>query len=113
MQNLSERLRYAMQHADISQSDLARKTGAKRSSVSNWASGKTKNLKGKNLVLAAELLCVKSEWLATGQGPMKDSWPFVDFSIAELKQLPETAIEEISEYIVMKIEKQKKLAVLS
>ena len=108
MQTLSERLQYAMQLANVSQADLARKTGAKGSSVSNWISGKTKNLKGNNLVLTAELLGVRTDWLASGTGPMRLSWPFDQFSINDLEQLPADVKEDISDYIVMKIKKHKK-----
>lgn len=41
----------------------------------NWASGKTKNIKGEPLLRAAKALGVNPEWLATGIGTMSISGP--------------------------------------
>ncbi len=69
MSTLAERLKERIALLGITQAQLARTTGAKESSVSKWFSGETKNLKGKNLVLAATLLDVSEAWLADGVGP--------------------------------------------
>lgn len=69
MSTLAERLRERAAELGVTQAQLARYTGAKEPSVSKWFSGATKNLKGKNLVRAAELLQVSEAWLADGVGP--------------------------------------------
>ncbi|MNU46268.1 HTH-type transcriptional regulator PrtR [compost metagenome] len=69
MNTLAERIKSAMSQSGKTQADLVRATGAKAPSVSNWLSGRTKNLKGNNLVAAAALLGVNTEWLADGVGP--------------------------------------------
>lgn len=69
MSTLAERLRERATLLGVTQAQLARATGAKEPSVSKWFSGETKNLKGKNLVLAAQLLGVNEAWLADGAGP--------------------------------------------
>lgn len=64
--------------------DLLRATGAKSSSVNAWIHGKTKNLKGENLVVLARLLNVSEAWLASGTGSpdrvdsnsRQPVWPF-------------------------------------
>lgn len=71
MSTLAERLKQRTQALGLGQIDLVKATGAKGSSVSKWFSGQTKNLKGKNLVLAAQLLQVSEAWLADGVGPME------------------------------------------
>lgn len=50
------------------QSDLARRVGIERASVSDWFTGKTRQLEGPNLTKAAEALGVDPHWLATGEG---------------------------------------------
>ena len=65
---LSERLRFAMKKAGLTQADLARACGVKAPSVHNWLSGKSKFLRGPNLLAAAKALNVSQLWLATGHG---------------------------------------------
>lgn len=68
--SLSERLALAMERSGINQADLARACQVKPPSVHGWLSGKSKFLRGENLLLAASALGVNQQWLATGQGPM-------------------------------------------
>lgn len=67
---LSERLRIAMREAGVTQAELARRCGVKPSSIHGWLSGKSKFLRGENLLKAAKALNVQQEWLATGKGAM-------------------------------------------
>lgn len=67
---LSKRLQLAMKEVGISQAELARACGVKPPSVHGWLSGKSKFLRGENLLAAARALNVSQEWLATGKGPM-------------------------------------------
>ncbi|MBP8812344.1 MAG: helix-turn-helix transcriptional regulator [Laribacter sp.] len=67
---LSTRLQLAMREAGISQAELARACGVKPPSVNGWLSGKSKFLRGENLLAAAKALNVSQAWLATGKGPM-------------------------------------------
>lgn len=69
---LSDRLKLAMNHAGISQAELSRACGVKPPSVHGWLSGKSKFLRGENLLKAAAVLGVSQEWLATGKGMMLD-----------------------------------------
>lgn len=71
MSTLSERLEIAMNKEGIIAADLARACGVKPPSVSGWLSGKSKFLRGENLLLAAKALKVSQLWLATGRGPME------------------------------------------
>ena len=67
---LSKRLQIAMREAGVSQAELARACGVKPPSVNGWLSGKSKFLRGENLLAAAKALNVSQAWLATGNGPM-------------------------------------------
>lgn len=73
MTTLAERLQVALDHAGISRAQLARACGVKPPSVSDWFSGKTKNLHGMNLMNASNALGVRQEWLGNGKGPMLDA----------------------------------------
>jgi len=68
MKTLASRLSTAMKNANISQAELARLCGVKPPSVNGWLSGKSKFLRGENLLKAASALQVSEDWLATGQG---------------------------------------------
>lgn len=70
---LSDRIKIAMHEAGMSQADLARAVGLKPPSVNGWLSGKSRFLRGENLLKAARALNVSQDWLATGHGPMKIS----------------------------------------
>lgn len=74
MRTLADRLRKRLVDLGATQAELARATGAKEPSVTKWLNGQTKNLKGKNLVKAAEFLKVSEAWLADGVGPMERSF---------------------------------------
>jgi transcriptional regulator with XRE-family HTH domain len=65
---LSDRLQFAMRRAGLSQAELARACGVKAPSVHSWLSGKSKYLRGPNLLTAAKVLGVSQTWLATGKG---------------------------------------------
>lgn len=71
--NLSERLKKAMEASGTSQADLARACGVSAPSVHGWLSGKSKFLRGENLLKAARVLGVSQDWLATGSGSMRAS----------------------------------------
>lgn len=69
MEDLSSRLRSALDHHGKSQAWLARQVGVERASVNAWVKGDTKNLKMAYLFAAARALEVRAEWLALGEGP--------------------------------------------
>lgn len=87
---LADRLTTAMTHAKISQAELARRCGVKPPSVSGWLSGKSKFLRGENLLSAARTLGVNQQWLATGQGPMLPQTPSTAVEVASLATLSPT-----------------------
>lgn len=72
---LSERIKLAMAQANMSQVELARAVGLKPPSINGWLSGKSKFLRGENLLKAARALNVNQDWLATGTGPMRAAEP--------------------------------------
>ena len=92
---LAERLKYAMEvlpPKKIKGVELARAVGVKPPSVSDWLSGKSKNMDGPNLVRAAKFLKVNSTWLGTGVGQPtdkeKEQGQNFDFNTLELIKIP-------------------------
>lgn len=75
MNTLADRLALAMKEAQVSAAELARACGVQPPSVSDWLSGKTKQLRGTNLHKAAERLSVSVMWLGEGRGPMRKGEP--------------------------------------
>lgn len=58
-----------MQATGLKNATLAKLCGVKPPTSYNWASGKTKNIKGAPLLKASAALGVTPEWLANGKGP--------------------------------------------
>ena len=74
MTTFKDRLALAMKGPPkVSQAALARACGVKPPSVTDWLSGRTKTLEGKNLLSAAAFLKVSPDWLATGKGSMQSA----------------------------------------
>lgn len=66
---LKERVNQRMEAMGLKNIDLARACKVKAPTSFNWASGKTKNIKGEPLLLAAAALGVTPNWLANGTEP--------------------------------------------
>jgi len=87
---LSERIKLAMERAGVSQVELARACGVKPPSVHGWLSGKSKFLRGENLLQAARVLRVNQNWLATGQGSIEPNEPAALYGATDQRpRLPE------------------------
>mgnify|MGYP003343267098 CR=1 FL=1 len=70
MSTLQQRIKQRMAAKGLTNAQLAAACRVKPPTSFNWASGKTKNIKGEPLLLAAKALGVTPEWLATGLGTM-------------------------------------------
>lgn len=66
---LADRVKERMQAMGLNNAQLASASKVKPPTSYNWASGKTQNIKGAPLLLAAKALGVNPEWLASGKGP--------------------------------------------
>ena len=67
-ETLAERLQWSIEHAKISQADLAAHLKISTAAMSEWFTGKVKNPKLRNIFLAAQFCKVHSWWLAIGEG---------------------------------------------
>ncbi|MGE6335499.1 helix-turn-helix domain-containing protein [Acidovorax sp. NPDC077664] len=59
-----------MKALGLRQVDLARLCQVAPASVAQWRNGRTKEIAGEKLLLAAAALQCSPKWLATGKGPM-------------------------------------------
>ncbi|MBK1979105.1 helix-turn-helix transcriptional regulator [Achromobacter xylosoxidans] len=108
MSTLAQRLREAMDQTGVKQVDIARAAGIKPPSVADWLNGKTKNIRGANLVSVAQLLNVSEAWLADGKLPkerMLDSdWPFPRVPKDLYYQLTVSQRDGIEEWVLKQVE---------
>lgn len=107
LSTLAARTRHARKNAGLTQEDLARKLGLSQGTITHIESGRNKETI--HIIALAKLLGVRAEWLATGEGDMVDGWPFKAINKAEFEKLPPDVREDISDYIQMKITKNKSL----
>lgn len=70
MNNFAERLAYAFAQTDLTQAELARRTGIGRNSISDYLKGKY-DAKQDNIYLLANALGVNEAWLMGMDAPMK------------------------------------------
>lgn len=70
---IGQRIRKARNAIGMSQGKLATIVGVKKSAVSQWEGGQTKDPKPENLLKVADATGVSLRWLITGHGPMEDS----------------------------------------
>jgi transcriptional regulator with XRE-family HTH domain len=81
MYTLKDRLTAALAAKPLgSQADLAKECGISSSAVSFWFGGKTKALRGKNLITAARYLDVEPSWINEGRSltPVRPSSQLAD-----------------------------------
>lgn len=71
MFSMSSRVRRARALASLSQTELARRVGVKRSAVTQWEAQKGTMPSVEHLVQIACETSVCFEWLATGRGPCR------------------------------------------
>ncbi len=105
LSTLAGRTRFARKNAGLTQEDLAKKLSVSQGTITHIESGRNKETI--IIIALAKVLGVRAEWLATGEGDMFDGWPFKDINKAEFEKLPGDVREDISDYIQMKITKNK------
>lgn len=108
MSTLAERLKQAMEDAGVKQVDIARAAGIRPPSVADWLNGKTKNIRGANLVSVAQLLNISEAWLADGTLPKERSldsdWPFPRIPKEQYYQLTASQRDGIEEWVLRQVE---------
>ena len=72
---LSQRVRFALGRAGLSQTELAARTGVTKGTVSNWVLGRSSTFKTTTLQKLATTLGVDPVWLATGKGAFDSAPP--------------------------------------
>lgn len=67
MENLAKRLAWARTKANLTQQELAKKTGVAQSTIASWESGARET--GRKISVVADFLGVSPLWLSEGRGP--------------------------------------------
>ena len=67
MNTIHDRIKSARESAGLKKADLVRAVGVSAPTISDWESGKIKNIEGANLLKLANALRVSPEWLQTGK----------------------------------------------
>lgn len=87
MNNFSDRLRIALKNKNISQAELARRTGIGRNSISDYINGKYE-AKQDNIFLMANVLGVNEAWLMGMDAPMsRENQESIILNEADTKQI--------------------------
>jgi len=107
--SIGERLRIARTERGLTQEALANLVQASltQGAIAHIESGRSES--SRHIVWIAAALRVRAEWLVTGQGEMfEDDWPWPDISRSSVSKLPPRVLEDIGDYIAMKLSKQAK-----
>lgn len=107
--SIGERLLTARKKRGLSQEALAKLLNPpiSQSAIAHIENGRNEN--SRHIVWIAAALHVRAEWLVTGKGEMFEmEWPWPETSRYTLEDLPAPALEDIGDYIRMKINQQAK-----
>lgn len=108
MNTLADRLKQAMDEAAVKQVDVARAAGIKPPSVADWLTGRTKNIRGANLVSVARYLNVSEAWLADGKLPKERSldsdWPFPGIDKERYNSLTDAQRQGIEDWVAKQVD---------
>lgn len=107
--SIGERLLVARKKRGLSQEALANLLDPPLSqgSIAHIENGR--NESSRHLVWIAAALHVRAEWLVTGKGEMFEvEWPWPETPRYTVTELPAPVLEDIGDYIKMKIAQQAK-----
>lgn len=109
MSNIGERLRIARTERGLTQEALANlvQTPLSQGAIAHIENGRSES--SRHIVWIAAALRVRAEWLVTGEGEMFEAeWPWPEVPRETVAALPAQVLEDISDYIQMKLTKQAK-----
>ncbi|SRR5690625_1377258 len=110
--SIGERLRIARTERGLTQEALANLVQASltQGAIAHIESGRSES--SRHIVWIAAALRVRAEWLVTGQGEMfEDDWPWAEISRSAVSKLPPQVLEDIGDYIAMKLSKHSKQSI--
>ncbi|AVL70645.1 hypothetical protein CEQ07_03890 [Oligella urethralis] len=109
MRFFNERLIHAMNISGTKQIELAKAAGVSRAAVTSWVRGDVQSIGGDSLIAVANVLGVNPKWLATGEGAMRNQWPFQKIKPSDFDVLPKEVVQDLEDIINLQISKYKKL----
>ena len=99
MSSLAERITLAIKQAGVKPAHVAKAAKVSRTTVGDWMHGRTQQIRGATLLLAADFLGVNPAWLGTGKGPMKETAVSKDPDLLELIGLWDQLTESVQNTI--------------
>ncbi|MGO3743951.1 MAG: helix-turn-helix domain-containing protein [Alcaligenes aquatilis] len=109
MNSIGERLRIARNERGLTQEALASlvQSPLTQGAIAHIESGRSES--SRHIVWIAAALHIRAEWLVTGKGEMfEDEWPWPETPRSSVAELPEQVLEDIGDYIQMKLAKHAK-----
>lgn len=109
MNSIGERLRIARNKRGLTQEALANlvQTPLTQGTIAHIENGRSET--SRHIVWIAAALRVRAEWLVTGKGEMFESeWLWPEIPLKTVAELPEHTLEDIGDYIHMKLAKHAK-----
>jgi transcriptional regulator with XRE-family HTH domain len=109
MNSIGERLRIARNKRGLTQEALANlvQTPLTQGTIAHIENGRSET--SRHIVWIAAALRVRAEWLVTGKGEMFESeWLWPEIPLKTVAELPEQTLEDIGDYIQMKLAKHAK-----
>jgi len=109
MNSIGERLRIARNKRGLTQEALANlvQTPLTQGTIAHIENGRSET--SRHIVWIAAALRVRAEWLVTGKGEMFESeWLWPKIPLKTVAELPEQILEDIGDYIQMKLTKHSK-----
>jgi len=109
MSSIGERLRIARNKRGLTQEALASlvQTPLTQGTIAHIENGRSES--SRHIVWIAAALHVRAEWLVTGKGEMFESeWLWPEIPMKTVAELSEQTLEDIGDYIQMKLSKHAK-----
>ena len=107
MVSYKERLAAALAHAQVTDTQLAKKLDVSIQAVRKIAAGTTAAFTAENNSKAARFLGVSPDWLATGEGEMISAsrWPGTQLTLEQITKWPEEFVKSVEDYAIFQLSK--------
>lgn len=105
MVSYKDRLAAALAHAQVTDTQLAKKLDVSIQAVRKIAAGTTAAFTAENNSKAARFLGVSPDWLATGEGEMVSAsrWPGTQLTLEQITKWPAELVKSVEDFALFKL----------
>lgn len=105
MFSYKDRLAAALAHAQVTDTQLAKKLDVSIQAVRKIAAGTTAAFTAENNSKAARFLGVSPDWLATGEGEMVSAsrWPGTQLTLEQITKWPAELIKSVEDFALFQL----------